>query len=81
MEADVATRREFRRVVCPCCGQRRTELRVFGTPRYYEGTGLPKSRRRIRHELRARAREWRPDPVCDRCQRRCGNMRSDAETS
>ncbi|TNC22898.1 hypothetical protein [Amycolatopsis alkalitolerans] len=66
---DVATRRVFRRVVCPVCGERRTEMRVFGTDRDDE-SGLPKTRRRIRRELREQADAWHPEPVCDRCARR-----------
>jgi hypothetical protein len=65
---DVATRRVFRRVVCPVCGERRTEMRVFGTPREDEW-GRPKPRRQIRQELRAQADAWRPAPTCDRCAR------------
>ena len=72
MDSDVAVRREFRRVVCPRCGQRRTEMRVFGVARG------GRSWLRVRWELRARARKWRPDPVCDRCRREC---KRDPETS
>ncbi|WP_431873847.1 hypothetical protein [Amycolatopsis sacchari] len=64
-----ATRRVFRRVRCPVCGERRTEMRVFGTPREDE-RGVPKPRRRLREELRAHARAWHPEAVCDRCGRR-----------
>ncbi|GHF75230.1 hypothetical protein FHX82_002246 [Amycolatopsis bartoniae] len=66
---DVATRRVFRRVVCPRCGRRRTEMRVFGTDRCDE-RGLPKPRRQVREELRRQARAWHPDGECDRCARR-----------
>ncbi len=65
---DLVTRRTFRRVVCPVCGERRTEMRVFGTARYDDGD-QPKSRRRIRGELRAQADAWHPDPTCHRCAR------------
>lgn len=65
---DVATHREFRRVVCPVCGRRRTEMRVFGTPRWDEW-GRPKPRRRVRRELRSQASAWQPPAVCDRCAR------------
>ena len=72
MDSDVTVRREFRRVVCPRCGERRTEMRVFGVPR--DG----RSWWRARRDLRAIARQWRPDPLCDRCRRQCER---DAETS
>lgn len=65
---DVATRRVFRRVVCPVCGERRTEMRVFGTSREDE-RGRPKPWRQLRRELRAQADAWRPAPICDRCAR------------
>jgi hypothetical protein len=65
---DVASRRVFRRAVCSRCGERRTEMRVFGTPRDDE-TGRPKSWLRIRRELRAQAKAWQPAPTCDRCSR------------
>jgi hypothetical protein len=65
---EIATRRVFRRVVCPVCGERRTEMRVFGTSRCDEW-GRPKPRRQVRHELRAQANAWHPAPTCDRCVR------------
>ncbi|GAB3000158.1 hypothetical protein LWP59_36785 [Amycolatopsis acidiphila] len=65
---DVATRRVFRRVVCPVCGERRTEMRVFGASREDEW-GRPKRCRKIRRELRSQADAWRPAPTCDRCAR------------
>ncbi|KAA9154047.1 hypothetical protein FPZ12_032890 [Amycolatopsis acidicola] len=80
MDPETASRRVFRRVVCARCGERRTEMRVFGTPRADE-RGVPKSRVRIRRELRDQAKAWQPDALCDRCRRACGSIRPDAETS
>ncbi|NIH83292.1 hypothetical protein [Amycolatopsis granulosa] len=57
----VTVLRAFRRVRCPRCGGRRTELRVFGTRR----DGRPG--RRCRRDLRAAARRWRRDPRCAAC--------------
>lgn len=65
---DVATHRAFRRVVCPVCGERRTEMRVFGASREDEG-GRRKSWWQLRRELHAQADAWHPAPVCDRCAR------------
>ncbi|NKQ55318.1 hypothetical protein HFP15_20745 [Amycolatopsis sp. K13G38] len=72
MDSDVAVRRVFRRVVCPRCGQRRTEMRVFGVSR--QG----RTRWRVHRELRAQAKAWHPEPLCDRCRR---EWERDAETS
>ncbi|TVT60521.1 hypothetical protein FNH05_04250 [Amycolatopsis rhizosphaerae] len=80
MTSEIASRRVFRRVVCPHCGERRTEMRVFGTARH-DDDGHRKPWWRIRRELREQALRWVPDPSCHRCRRRCGSMRSDAETS
>jgi hypothetical protein len=67
-DTEMAIRRKFRRVACPRCGDTRTEMRTFGTPRFDE-LGRPRPRRRIRRELRAMTRDWEPTPTCDRCTR------------
>ncbi|WP_208399974.1 hypothetical protein [Amycolatopsis viridis] len=65
---EVASRRVFRRVRCPVCGEWRREMRVFGTP-WQDEAGNIKPRHRIRAELAAQAQAWTPEPRCDRCRR------------
>ncbi|TVT07856.1 hypothetical protein FNH07_15040 [Amycolatopsis bartoniae] len=60
--------RSYRRTVC-ACGRVQRRLRVFGTPRH-DASGARLPRRVVRRNLRAQARAWQPDPVCDRCARR-----------